>query len=74
MMTHPAISTYLHISEKTGCKVICGAPTTLMVKGLMMMMHISSKTDQTILYQQVEFIPCFLCTQNWVHGKQFYIT
>ena len=24
--------------EKTGCKIICGAPTTLMVKGLMMMM------------------------------------
>ena len=24
--------------EKTGCKVICGAPTTLTVKGLMMMM------------------------------------
>ena len=24
--------------EKTGCKVICGAPTTLSVKGLMMMM------------------------------------
>ena len=24
--------------EKTGCKVTCGAPTTLAVKGLMMMM------------------------------------
>ena len=24
--------------EKTGCKIICGAPTTLVVKGLMMMM------------------------------------
>ena len=24
--------------ENTGCKVICGAPTTLAVKGLMMMM------------------------------------
>ena len=24
--------------EKTGCKMICGAPTTLAVKGLMMMM------------------------------------
>ena len=23
---------------KTGCKIICGAPTTLTVKGLMMMM------------------------------------
>ena len=24
--------------KKTGCKIICGAPTTLAVKGLMMMM------------------------------------
>ena len=24
--------------EKTGCKILCGAPTTLAVKGLMMMM------------------------------------
>ena len=24
--------------EKTGCKIICGAPTTLAVKELMMMM------------------------------------
>ena len=24
--------------EKTGCKIICGAPTTLTVKGLIMMM------------------------------------
>ena len=23
--------------EKTGCRIICGAPTTLMVKGFMMM-------------------------------------
>ena len=26
--------------ERTGCKIICGAPTTLTVKGLMMMMMI----------------------------------
>ena len=26
--------------EKTGCKIICGAPTTLAVKGLMMMMMV----------------------------------
>ena len=29
--------------EKTGCKIICGAPTTLAVKGLMMMMMMSGK-------------------------------
>ena len=27
--------------EKTGCKIICGATTTLAVKGLMMMMILS---------------------------------
>ena len=27
--------------EKTGCKIICGAPTTLAVKGLMMIMILS---------------------------------
>ena len=32
--------------EKTGCKVICGAPTTLAVKGLMMMM-MKKKSKQT---------------------------
>ena len=26
--------------ETTGCKIVCGAPTTLAVKGLMMMMMI----------------------------------
>ena len=29
--------------EKTGCKVVCGAPTTLAVKGLMMMMMMKVK-------------------------------
>ena len=28
--------------EKTGCKIICGAPTTLAVKGLMMMMMMNT--------------------------------
>ena len=33
--------------EKTGCKVICGAPTTLAVKGLiMMMMSVSHMLSQ----------------------------
>ena len=29
--------------EKTGCKIICGAPTTLAAKGLMMMMMMRLK-------------------------------
>ena len=32
--------------EKTGCKVICGAPTTLAVKGLMMMVMMMILTEQ----------------------------
>ena len=34
--------------EKTGCKIICGAPTTLAVKGLMMM--IIECSDCTVFY------------------------
>ena len=30
--------------EQTGCKIICGAPTTLAVKGLMMMMMMISQS------------------------------
>ena len=33
--------------EKTGCKIICGAPATLAVKGLMMMMSKKSKAKLT---------------------------
>ena len=32
--------------EKTGCKIICGAPTTLAVKGSMMMMMMRLFTIQ----------------------------
>ena len=38
--------------KKTGCKIICGAPTTLAVKGLMMMM--SSRLTSTMLKSQTE--------------------
>ena len=31
--------------EKTGCKIICGAPTTLAVKGLMMMIMIHCRQN-----------------------------
>ena len=32
--------------RKTGCKIICGAPTTLAVKGLMMMMNDDDDDEQ----------------------------
>ena len=34
--------------EKTGCKIICGAPTTLAVKGLMMMMMIHTERNSNL--------------------------
>ena len=34
--------------EKTGCKIIFGAPTTLAVKGLMMMMMMMMKENKLI--------------------------
>ena len=37
--------------EKTGCEIICGAPTTLAVKGLMM---ISSAADAEIKIPSVK--------------------
>ena len=40
--------------KKTGCKIICGAPTTLAVKGLMMMM-IMMKTE--IFWRLFFFVP-----------------
>ena len=35
--------------EKTGCKIICGAPTTLAVKGLMMMMMMMTMMTMTMM-------------------------
>ena len=37
--------------EKTGCKIICGAPTTLAVKGLMRMMMMNCKMK----YDELDF-------------------
>ena len=36
--------------EKTGCKIICGAPTTLAVKGLMTMMMMTGLVHKTERY------------------------
>ena len=41
--------------EKTGCKIICGAPTTLAVKELMMMMMMTGKRDlDEVCYQRLQ--------------------
>ena len=41
--------------EKTGCKIICGAPTTLAVKGLMMMMMMFTNKVGTSAYLVLRF-------------------
>ena len=48
--------------EKTGCKIICGAPTTLAVKGLMMIMMINSYTACTPVIP----LPCVFMTCSYV--------
>ena len=35
---------------ETGCKIICGAPTTLAVKGLMVMMTVRSKKKASVYF------------------------
>ena len=42
--------------ERTGCKIICGAPTTFAVKGLMMMMMMMMMTSTKQL--QMVRLPC----------------
>ena len=42
--------------EKTGCKIICGAPTTLAVKGLMMMMMMMIGTKPYDSFAVGEFL------------------
>ena len=44
--------------EKTGCKIICGAPTTLAVKGLMMMMMMMTTTMKGQFW--LSHVPLFL--------------
>ena len=36
--------------EKTGCKIICGPPTTLAVKGLMVMMMMMMMMMMTVQF------------------------
>ena len=38
--------------EKTGCRIICGAPTILAVKGLMMMMMMNEEKDLGVIFDK----------------------
>ena len=42
--------------EKTGCKIVCGALTTLAVKGLMMMMMMKVKGTGEAKLEKAEFL------------------
>ena len=44
--------------EKTGCKIICGTPTTLAVKGLMMMMMKNGLGQAVVAGDMLE--PCMV--------------
>ena len=57
--------------EKTGCKIICGAPTTLAVKGLMMMMK---RSHSSSLWQHHSFCKvqniCYFPPNTHTHTHQ----
>ena len=44
--------------EKTGCKIICCTPTTLAVKGLMMMIMTLLRCPYTSVCNRIRFSPC----------------
>ena len=58
--------------EETGCKIICGAPVTLAVKGLMMMMMMINGSNDLNVYLlrhgAVYLSVCF--PQNWKRNWQ----
>ena len=59
--------------EKTGCKIICGAPTTLAVKGLkmMMMMKLVSQRSAGSEFQRKDADlekACLPCCSSQLHG------
>ena len=54
--------------EKTGCKIICDAPTTLAVKGLMMMMMmmmVSSQNARSNALDEFSFSPVTNFDRQW---------
>ena len=52
---------------KTGCKVICGAPTTLAVKGLMMMMMMMMGLMFSVMNTSSECIHKAACLSKELH-------
>ena len=53
--------------EKTGCKIICGAPTTLWVKGLMMMMMMMTMMMMMMMTMMMMTDVQALVTVSYIH-------
>ena len=72
----PEGSAKLGKMEKTGCKIICGAPTTLAIKGLMMMMKHNGYFLQRrasplqIPYTQSHHPPTFYHSHHFSYSRQ----
>ena len=59
--------------EKTGCKIICGAPTTLALKGLMMMMMMMEETVPRNYNGKIVLSHCSATPHGALRGKNLYI-
>ena len=54
--------------EETVCKIICGAPTTLAVKGLMMMMMTQCTMPISLYHYFYDYLPLFRQDSNLVNA------
>ena len=59
--------------EGTGCEIVCGAPTTLPVKGLMMMMMMLSGPELRLVFTSVQYCP-FTDYRKKIFGAAFLTT
>ena len=60
--------------EKTGCKIICGTPTTLAVKGLMMMMNMNLSQKCYIAGHKCRYKGiCFTCFPHWAVLQMLFV-
>ena len=55
--------------EETGCKILCGAPTTLTVKGLMMMMMMMMKALNSYIFEIVHFERVYPSPKSCIHHQ-----
>ena len=58
--------------EKTGCKIICGAPTNLAAKGLMMMMMMMMNRRKSALMHSRLVFPVLHKSTQTAHGNSLF--